>query len=360
MMATTYENRRDLLRRSMDASIEALLVTSAVNVRYLTGFTGSNGGVLIRANEGTRFATDGRYTTQAAAQVPDLECIEARAVGPALLLWAAENGIRRVGIEAGQVTLDAHDGLLAAADGTVELVPTAGLVEQLRAVKDEGELALLARACEITTAAFETVVDRLKPGITERDVAWSLQAAIRDLGGDGLAFDSIVAFGAASAVPHHQPTDRQLEHGDLVKLDFGAQLGGYHADMTRTVVAGRAATWQRDLYLQVETIQAKCRAAVRPGVLPAALDRHAREAITATGHEVAHGLGHGVGLQIHEQPMLVARSTAPALAVGTTLTIEPGIYLPNLGGVRIEDTMVVTAQGAEALTASPRELMAVG
>jgi Xaa-Pro aminopeptidase len=203
------------------------------------------------------------------------------------------------------------------------------------------------------------VVAQVRVGVSEREVSWWLRSAIRENGGDDLAFDSIVAFGPHSAIPHHEPTDRALAAGDLVKLDFGAQVGGYHADMTRTVATTPVADWQRDLHALVHRIQQDCRAAACVGALPRDLDTLARDAITAAGHSAAHGLGHGVGLEIHELPFLSATSTADRLADRVPVTIEPGIYLPDRGGVRIEDTVIVGADGARSLTTSSRELIEI-
>jgi Xaa-Pro aminopeptidase len=353
------QTRRNRLITLIGPTNDAFLVTNLVNVRYLTGFTGSNAAVLVSRDRPTLIATDGRYLTQVAAQSPDLECIEARAAATALVDRAAADGVRRLAIEAGDVTLELRDLMLTAAAGRLELVASGPLVEQLRAVKDDDELASLAQACAITDAAFSAVMAQLRPGVSEREVAWWLQSAIRDHGGDGLAFDSIVAFGANSAIPHHEATDVPLAVGDLVKLDFGARRDGYHADMTRTVVMGPATDWQRELHGLVSDVQQRCRDAAVVGALPRGLDALARESIEAAGHLVAHGLGHGVGLEIHELPLLSATSTADRLADRVPVTIEPGVYLPDHGGVRIEDTVVVGVDGARSLTTSPRELIEV-
>jgi Xaa-Pro aminopeptidase len=354
-----YEQRRRRLVASLPDTVDALLVTGLVNVRYLTGFTGSNAAVLAWRDDAV-LATDGRYVTQAAAECADLECLEARSAAAALIARAAERGMHRVGIEAAHVTLALHERLSAATEDRVELLALAHLVEPLRAVKDDGELAALGHACAITDAAFVSVMTALRPGVSERDVAWLLESAVRDSGGVGMAFDSIVAFGSNSAIPHHQPTGRTLARGDLVKLDFGALYDGYHADMTRTVVLGTAAEWQRELHTLVGDIQQSCRAHCVVGAVPGELDSHATRAIEASGHQAAHGLGHGVGLQIHEDPFLTPGSVAAPLVESVALTVEPGIYLPGKGGVRIEDTVVISASGPTALTVSPRELIEVG
>jgi Xaa-Pro aminopeptidase len=356
---TDLAQRRDRLVAALPADTDAMLVSRVVNVRYLTGFTGSNAGLLVRRDGGAVFATDGRYLTQAASEVPDLDCVDARAVAPALAAYAAEAGIRRLGVEGDEVTLNGLALLREAAADRLDLVTLGPVVEALRAVKDQSELHALERACAITDAAFAAVVTQLRPGLTETDVAWSLRSAMHDNGAEGLAFDSIVAFGPHSAIPHHEPTGRELRTGDLVKLDFGARADGYHADMTRTVAVAPVADWQRELHAQVFDVQHACFEASTVGVLPHDLDAMARAGIERTGHLVAHGLGHGVGLEVHELPFLTATATADPLVPGVVHTVEPGIYLPDRGGVRIEDTVVTETAGPRSLTTSSRELLEV-
>jgi Xaa-Pro aminopeptidase len=355
----TTAARRAALLDELPDDVDGMLVTNLVNVRYLTGFTGSNGAVLVSRNADAVLATDGRYQIQAAAQSPDVHVLDARSVATALVQHAATAGVRRLAIERSHVTLSTYDALSAAAGEPVELVDAGQPVEQLRVVKDDDELAALQRACAATDAAFADVLPQLRPGVTEREIAWALLGAMRVHGADGPSFESIVAFGTHSAIPHHEPTDRPLARGDLVKLDFGALVDGYHADMTRTVVCGRAADWQRDLHALVAGIQARCADATVEGAEPAALEQMMRTLIGDTGNTVAHGLGHGVGLEIHEQPFLVHASPAARLVARVPVTVEPGIYLPGQGGVRVEDTVLVGAGGAEPLTTSPRDLLEI-
>jgi Xaa-Pro aminopeptidase len=354
---STHNRRRANLVAALPAEIDALLISRVVNVCYLTGFTGSNAALLLHRDHDAVFATDGRYLTQAAAEVPDLECIDARAPATALVSRAASDGVGRLGIEAADVTLGLHEDLVEAAADRLALVAVGQLVEQLRSVKDADELAALGRACEITDAAFLDVIDQLRPGVSERDIEWALHSAMHGHGASGLAFDSIVAFGPNSAIPHHEPTDRLLAPSDLVKLDFGAKYDGYHADMTRTVVMSPVADWQRDLHALVRDIQQRCAAAAVVGALPSDLDALARADIELSGNQVAHGLGHGVGLEIHEQPFLGRRSSAGPLVADTAVTIEPGIYLPGRGGVRIEDSVVISDGQPRSLTTSSRDLI---
>jgi Xaa-Pro aminopeptidase len=354
----SFDRRREALATRVSDVADGYLVTKIVNVRYLTGFTGSNAAVLVPADGPPILATDGRYATQAASECPDVDLLVTRRVGVELVQHARTTGCRRLAIERHHVTLNAYDVLLAAAEDAVSYVDGEEAVEQLRTVKDEAEIAALRAACRVTDEVFGAVLEHLQPGITELDVAWRMREEMHKRGAEP-AFDSIVAFGANSARPHHQPTAQPLAAGDFVKMDFGARVDGYHADMTRTVCVGPPADWQRDLHALVATIQSEARGQVTPGAVPVDLDTATRERIEATGHEVAHGLGHGVGLEIHESPFLVPDSAAARLVDRVAVTVEPGIYLPGRGGVRIEDTVVVGAAGAEPLTSSPRELIEI-
>ncbi len=351
-------------RRLAAADLDAMLVTDLVNVRYLSGFTGSNAALLVFAERDTPvLATDGRYVTQAAAQAPDADVVIERAVGPALAARAAD-GVRRLGFESHVVTVDGFTSLERAGAG-VEFVRAAGMVERLREVKDVGEIAILRLACEAADAALHDLVERggLRPGRTEKEVRRDLESLMLDHGADGVSFETIVATGSNSAIPHHRPTDAVLATGDFVKIDFGALVAGYHSDMTRTFVLGSAADWQRELYELVATAQAAGRAAVLPGADLPAVDAAARQVIADAGHaeNFGHGLGHGVGLQIHEAPGISASAVGTLLA-GAAVTVEPGVYLPGRGGVRIEDTLVVGSEDApepELLTRFPKELAVI-
>ncbi|MBV9318975.1 MAG: aminopeptidase P family protein [Mycobacterium sp.] len=366
----THSQRRDNLRARIDAAgLDAMLVTDLVNVHYLSGFTGSAAALLVFADERVAaLATDGRYRTQAAQQAPDLEIAIERAGGPYLAGRAAGAGVRRLGFESHVVTVDGFDALSAEA-GPAELVRASGTVEALRERKDAGEVALLRLACEAADAALTQLVERggLRPGRTERQVARELEALMLDHRADGVSFETIVAAGTNSAIPHHRPTDAVLVGGDFVKIDFGALVGGYHSDMTRTFVLGRAADWQLEIYRLVAAAQQAGRAALRAGASLRDVDAAARQVIVDAGYgdNFGHGLGHGVGLQIHEAPGINAMAAGRLLA-GSVVTVEPGVYLPDRGGVRIEDTLVVagetpqtSGQTPELLTRFPKELAIV-
>ncbi|MDL9947518.1 Xaa-Pro peptidase family protein [Gordonia sp. ABSL11-1] len=368
VMTSDYRSRRDRVRVALaqaggETVADAVVISDLINVRYLTGFTGSNGAVLIWSDDASadRICTDGRYLTQVAEQAGDLDAVIARDCLTELAVHAAGKGARAVGFESDAVTVAAHRGLadrMGELDSAAaELVPLQGLVQGLRLVKDAGEVDALRRACAVGDSALATLVERgvIRPGATEREVARALEWEMFALGADAVAFETIVAAGANSAVPHHRPTDAVLADGDLVKIDFGAVVEGYHSDMTRTYVLGRAADWQREIYDLVAAAQAAGRAALHPGAELRGVDAAARSVIAAAGHgeHYVHGLGHGVGLEIHEAPGIGALATG-TLPCGAAVTVEPGVYLPGRGGVRIEDTLVVTDGPPELLTATDK------
>ncbi|WP_328458515.1 MULTISPECIES: M24 family metallopeptidase [unclassified Amycolatopsis] len=358
-MPETHGRRRAALRDSLtDAGLDALLVTDLLNIRYLTGFTGSNAAVLLHADgDGkTLFCTDGRYTTQAAAEVPDLETVVDRASAAALVKGVAKDW--KVGFESQHVSVEEYEAFRKQA----ELVRAPGLVEKLRLVKDDAEVEALRQACAAADRALDDLVATggLRPGRTELEVARDLENRMLEHGSAGPSFASIVATGAHSAIPHHRPTHAELKRGDFLKLDFGATVDGYHSDMTRTFVLGEPADWQREVYDLVRTAQAAGTRAVAPGAEVSEVDAAARKVIAGAGHgeHFAHGLGHGVGLQIHEAPSLAATGVG-TLSAGMAVTVEPGVYLAGRGGVRIEDTLVVRAGEPELLTLSTKNLVVV-
>ncbi|WP_067545384.1 M24 family metallopeptidase [Nocardia crassostreae] len=361
-----YALRRASLRNLLvENRVDALLVTDLINIRYLTGFTGSNAALLVYAwdisEDRTVICTDGRYITQVGEQIPDLRAEINRASARRVVEIAGEWQTGRVGFESHILTVEQHQAFTAL--GTVlDLVPVAGLVEQLRMVKDDYEVGRLAAACDAADAALATLLERggLRPGRTERQVARELEWLMFEHGADAVSFETIVATGANSAVPHHRPTGAVLATGDFVKLDFGATVDGYHSDMTRTFVLGQPADWQREIYDLVNASQAAGREALTVGVATNAVDAASRSVIEAAGYGeyFVHGLGHGVGLQIHEAPG-IAKTGTGTLLDGVAVTVEPGVYLPGRGGVRIEDTLVVRKGGPELLTHTSKDLTVV-
>jgi Xaa-Pro aminopeptidase len=348
--------RRRLIDRLEDLELEGLLVTRRENVRYLTGFSGSNGQLLV-GQATALLLTDSRYEEQSAREAPDLDRrVYPRSFVPAFTEACREASLGRIGFEAEGLTFGSHRRLRDE-DG-VELVATEDLVERLRWAKDPEELRLIERAQELTDEAFDRVVPKLAEGVTETRAAFELEVAMREAGAEAVGFDTIVAFGENAAEPHHHPTDRILRRGDLVKMDFGCVVEGYHSDMTRTVAFGDPGEELRDVYEVVRLAQDAGRDAVRAGVSGSEVDEEARKVIREAGFgdRFGHSLGHGVGLEIHEGPSLRA-GAEDEFPVGAVVTVEPGVYLPGRGGVRIEDMVEVTAEGCRSLPRTTHDLV---
>jgi Xaa-Pro aminopeptidase len=354
--------RLDRLRaRFGELGIDALLVTRLPNVRYLTGFTGSAAMLLVQG-DGAILVSDGRYGEQARIQLCEsgvdiaVEIRTTMAEQRAVLAGAAA-GATRLGLEDQGVTW-AQQREFADAFTGVELVPSGAVVEELRRVKDDGEVDRIAAACAIADDAFTSLLPRLADGPTEREFALALEFAMRERGASHMSFDPIIAAGPNGAMPHSRPTDRPIGRNELVVCDFGCVVEGYCSDMTRTVSVGDPGPDARRLYDLVLLSQQAGRDAVAFGVECAEIDRACRDIISDAGYGEAfsHGTGHGVGLEIHEAPR-VAKAAAGTLLVGDVVTVEPGVYLPGVGGVRIEDTVVVTASGSRPLTHTPKDLM---
>jgi Xaa-Pro aminopeptidase len=343
------------------AGVDALLVTFLPNVRYLTGFTGSAATVLV-TRDALVFTSDGRYRTQAAEQLAaaGVEAVIEIGVTMAAQREAVARAVdadARVGLEAHAVTW-AQQRELAEAFSGHELVPTDGLVEQLRRVKEPGEVARIRAACAIADDALGALLPRLADGPTERDFGLDLEVEMRRRGASGNSFDPIIASGPNAAKPHARPTGRAIGRGELVVIDFGCVVDGYCSDMTRTVSVGDPGPDARHIWDVVRASQLAGRDAVREGVDCADVDKACRDVIADAGwaEQFVHGTGHGVGLEIHEAPR-VAATARDTLERGSIVTVEPGVYLPGVGGVRIEDTVVVTPGGSDPLTEFPKELL---
>lgn len=345
-----------------DAGVDFLLVTNLTNVRYLSGFTGSAGRLLV-SDAGVVLLTDGRYGEQAEAQlagagvVADLEVAGDAGQRAALEARLKAGAGRRLGLESTSVTWAAQRSYAELIDPLGgEAVPTEGLVEQLRRRKDAGEVARIEAAAAIADAALAQVRSRLAEGPSEAEFGLELDTAMRRLGADDLSFETIVAAGSNGARPHHRPSSRQITAGDMVVLDFGALVDGYHSDMTRTVVVGEPTPTAARMFEVVLAAQAAGVEAVRAGALTGEVDAACRSVIAEAGWADAfvHSTGHGVGLDIHEAPW-VADGKTDALEADHVVTVEPGVYLSEHGGVRIEDSVVVTDSGCRVLTNTAKQ-----
>ncbi len=340
-----------------DRELDSLLISDLTNVRWLTGFTGTNGAAVV-TRERRLFLTDFRYTEQAEVQVTDFERLPA---GRDLVGDLAERLTGRAGFDDAHLSVRTHAQLSEKVAGGVELTPAGGAVESLREVKDPGEIELIAAAAELASAALERVLERGLAGRTEREVAMELEQEMRTAGAEGPSFPSIVAAGPHGALPHAVPREREIPAGVLVVMDWGALLDGYCSDCTRTVATGPLEDEATDAYELVRRAQLAGLEAVRSGASCSGVDAVAREVIAQVGlgERFGHSLGHGVGLEVHEGPTLSKRSESD-LRAGNVVSVEPGVYLPGKLGVRIEDLVAVTDDGADVLTRLPKELLIVG
>ena len=339
--------------------IDAFLVTSPENRFYLTGFTGSSGSVFITEKE-IFLITDFRYDEQAKKQCPHCSIVMARDGLPEALRELAEKlNTKKLGCEGEIITYQQYTSLeeiLAAR----EIKPLCGFMDNLRAVKDQGEIECIARAVELTDRAFSHILPLIREGVTECYLSLELEFFMRKNGAEGIAFPFIVASGQRSSLPHGTATEKIICCGDLVTMDFGASLAGYNSDMTRTVVVGKADDKQKEIYLIVLEAQMAGIRAVKPGVAASEVDRAARSVIEGYGYgeSFGHSTGHGLGLKIHENPRLSEKDSTE-LRPGMVVTVEPGIYLPGWGGVRIEDSVLVESHGARVLSTTEKDRLIV-
>ncbi len=346
------EKARLLMR---DHKLDALILWGLPNIRYLCGFTGTDG-VLCLTAEQSIFLTDSRYQAQAEAQVcaENKICYKNKFSGITDVL--REENAKRVGFESEAMTVAVYNELLLQSQNGFEWVPLNEELKPLRATKSEAELAPLRQAARLNQQAFEQVLPSIRPGVSERQVALELEFALKRLGGEANAFDFIVASGARGALPHGVASDKPLAAGELVTIDFGTRVDGYYSDETVTLALGEIDRNLRQIFAIVLKAHDLALAAITPGMPIRDLDAVARDYISEQGfgEYFGHGLGHGVGLEIHEYPAVNMRTEAP-LEEGMVITIEPGIYIPGTGGVRIEDTVVVTAAGFASLTGIPKQ-----
>ena len=356
-----HQLRRALLWAALRAQrVDAFLITALPNVRYLAGFAGSNAVLLVSEDRDLLF-TDPRYQAQAPLES---DC-EVRVVKGSLLeqaaSWAKRLGITRLGFESNRISFDQHQMLLrertTKGRPPMRLKPVAGAVERLRMVKSEAEIGTIRTAVRLNSEVFEQTLAHFNAGVTENDLAAEIEYRMRRLGADGPSFDTIVASGPRAALPHAHPTDAVVSRDELLLIDMGATVAGYASDMTRTLVVGALSPKARRMYHAVWESQVAAIEAVKPGVICHTVDRAARRVLARFGYEklFIHSTGHGLGLEIHEGPR-IGRRESTVLEAGMVITIEPGAYLEGFGGVRIEDTVAVTANGCEVLTPTGKEL----
>ena len=344
-----------------EADLDLYLVSHLPHVRYLCGFSGSSG-MLLLSRRDAWFFTDSRYAEQIRREVKGAKRVVPESGSLIEAICASEllrKGHPRLGFQARHLNVDAHAKLQRGVTGAL-LVPHDELVEPFTTVKDSREIVSIERAARIADKAFQRILKVIRPGLRELDVARELEYIMLKLGSEGKAFTTICASGARSALPHGDASKKRLEAGDFVTLDYGALVSGYCSDITRTVVLGRATPRQKRLYRVVQSAEARAVAKVKPGGSTRAVDRAARQIITRAGFgsKFGHGTGHGIGLEVHQGPYLSPR-TDGILKAGMVVTVEPGIYIPGYGGVRIEDDVLVTSRGHRVLTTAPRHLIEI-
>ncbi|MBZ5627532.1 MAG: Xaa-Pro peptidase family protein [Acidobacteriia bacterium] len=354
-----YARRQDAIDAQLEKlRLEALLVTHLPNIRYLCGFTGSAGALLMHGGRPV-FFTDGRYTAQARAEVRRARVVIAKGSPPlAAAQFAQGVRLRALGIESHHMTVSARATLHRALGPKTRLRDVGPVVERLRMIKDADEIALLREAVNLGARLLDTAVHAIGPGVTESEVAAELEYAARRAGAEAMSFATIVAAGPRSAMPHGVASSAAIPAGGFVVLDFGVILHGYCSDMTRTVHVGKVSAAERSMYQAVREAEQAGVDAARAGVACGEVDRTVRNTLRRAGFAryFTHSTGHGVGLEIHEPPRL-ARGEGGALDAGMVVTIEPGVYVPGQGGVRIEDMVVISQSGCDVLTAAPKELI---
>ena len=336
--------------------LDAILITQPENRRYLSGFTGS-AGVLLISQEQAVLATDFRYYEQVEKQAPDFQLAEVKDEFKTVLPELVQQlGAKRVGFESAHLTVDQHREWQEVVEG-FGLATTKELVTRMRAVKDEDELSRIKKAIALADQAIARIVGFIEPGMTEKEVAWELEVFMRTHGAEKLAFDIIVGSGPNGAMPHASASERVIQAGEPIVIDMGAMVGGYNSDLTRTICAGRPDDKFREIYDIVLEAQLAAEQSIRPGMQGKQADDIARQVIEKAGYgeNYGHGLGHGVGLAVHEKPG-VGRLSEDVLEPGMVFTVEPGIYLPGWGGVRIEDIVVMREDGVEVLTQASKEI----
>jgi Xaa-Pro aminopeptidase len=355
-----YQSRLKTARKIMDSShLDGILFSSLENIRYLCGFTGSDGALIITRKE-SFFLTDSRYWTQAEEEVKGSQIIHYKKKMEGIASLLLDLKLNHIGFESTSFTFSAHRFLLEKLANVSQLIPLEEELKNLRAAKDAQELTLIRRAVDISSNAFLYLVEILKEGVPEREVALEMESFMKRNGADAIGFDIIIASGKRSALPHGRASAKRIEKGDFILIDFGSGFQGYHSDQTRTLVCSNPSLEQQKIYRIVKEAHDKAIEKIRPGIPIGEVDGAAREHIRNQGYGeyFGHGTGHGIGLAVHEDPVVNSENKG-LVQDGMVFTIEPGIYIPNWGGVRIEDMVLVTPKGAEILTYLSGELNVV-
>jgi len=352
-----YEERLKSIRKILDLNqLDGILFSSLENIRYLCGFTGSDGALLITGKE-SFFLTDSRYWTQSEEEVKGSQIVHYRKKMEGIFSLLFDLKLRNIGFESASLPFSAHQFLIERLPPEAKLIPLEEEIKNIRALKDKQELTLLRTSVEIASKAYLETLELLKEGVVEREAALEMEWSMKRTGAEALGFDIIIASGKRSALPHGKASSKRVERGDFILIDFGSEFQGYHSDQTRTVVCGSPSSEQQKIYRIVKEAHDKAIERVRPGIPIGEVDGAARNHIRDEGYGeyFGHGLGHGIGLAVHENPVVNGENKG-LVQEGMVFTIEPGIYIPDWGGVRIEDMVLVTPQGAELLTYLPTAL----
>jgi Xaa-Pro aminopeptidase len=355
-----YETRQNISRKFLDSRpLDGILFASLENIRYLCGFTGSDGALVITQKE-SFFLTDSRYWTQADEEVEGARIIHYKKKMEGIFSLLSDLKLGEIGFESASLPFSAYQFLTERLGNEARLIPLEDELKNLRAVKDPQELTLIRRAIDISSTAFFQAAEMLKEGVAEREVALEMEFLMKRDGADAIGFDIILASGKRSALPHGKASDKRIEKGDFILIDFGSGFQGYHSDQTRTVVCGSPSPEQQKIYQIVKEAHDKAIEKVQPGIPIGEVDGAARNTIRNRGYGeyFGHGTGHGIGLAVHEDPAVNTENKG-LLREGMVFTVEPGIYIPDWGGVRIEDMVLVTPHGAEVLTHLPAELKVI-
>ena len=357
MENSVHQTRHESVRKVMESNhLEGILFSSLENIRYLCGFTGSDGAFALTQKDAF-FLTDSRYWTQADEEVRGSQIIHYKKKIDGIVSLLSDLKLKNMGFESASLPFSLHQSLLKKLAKETDLIPLEEEIKNLRAVKDAQEMVLIRRAIEIASNAFLHITDRLKEGVLEEEIAQEMEFSMKRKGAEDLGFDIIVASGKRSALPHGRASGKKIERGDFVLIDFGSSFRGYHSDQTRTLVCGKPSPEQEKVYQVVKEAHDKAIELIRPGIPIHEVDEAARNYIRECGYAeyFGHGLGHGIGLAVHEDPAVNTENKG-LVQEEMVFTVEPGIYIPDWGGVRIEDMVWVTPQGAEVLTYLPTEL----